>query len=147
MSKTTAELDALKANWLKDPCWDLATTEGFEEYHSELDKFQDEQEAKWKAQREEKAHATFDSKKVAIEIALDGIDPIRLVTDIPAFLVAKEQVHATLLLAEQVKRVGDLLEEKIEEDLESRSLRLADLLAAALDSRSREFATKLYKTE
>ena len=36
MSKTREEVEALKANWLQDPCWDIEKTEGFEEYASEL---------------------------------------------------------------------------------------------------------------
>jgi hypothetical protein len=47
-------------------------------------------------------------------------------------VIAREQVRATLLLAAQVKRVGDLLEQKIEEDLGAHAL---------------ELSTKLYKTE
>ena len=34
--KTKQELDALKVNWLADPCWDIEDTEGFEEHKTEL---------------------------------------------------------------------------------------------------------------
>ncbi len=40
--KTRAEVETLKQQWLKDPCWDLDTTEGFEEYKEELAQFQAE---------------------------------------------------------------------------------------------------------
>lgn len=35
-TKTREEIEALKANWLKDDCWDIETTEGFELYRDEL---------------------------------------------------------------------------------------------------------------
>lgn len=34
--KTTEQIDALKANWSKDPCWDIEATEGFEAHREEL---------------------------------------------------------------------------------------------------------------
>jgi hypothetical protein len=34
--KTHDEIEALKKNWLNDPCWDIEDTEGFEEHHDEL---------------------------------------------------------------------------------------------------------------
>ena len=34
--KTTAELDALKVNWMADPCWDIEDTEGFEAHYTQL---------------------------------------------------------------------------------------------------------------
>ena len=39
--KTRDEVAYLKANWQADPCWDLETTEGFEEYKDELKAFSD----------------------------------------------------------------------------------------------------------
>lgn len=39
-----AEVEDLKRNWRQDPCWDLADTEGFEEYREELAAFQQEHE-------------------------------------------------------------------------------------------------------
>ena len=38
--KTREEVEALKREWLAEPCWDLEKTEGFEEYHDELLMFQ-----------------------------------------------------------------------------------------------------------
>ncbi len=40
------DLEDLKRNWLQDPSWDLAATEGFEEYAEELRSFQAQQEAR-----------------------------------------------------------------------------------------------------
>lgn len=34
--KTRKEIEALKTNWLRDPCWDVEGTEGFEAHHDEL---------------------------------------------------------------------------------------------------------------
>ena len=34
--KSREELESLKRNWLRDPCWDIEETEGFEEHREEL---------------------------------------------------------------------------------------------------------------
>jgi ribosomal protein L7/L12 len=39
--KTREEVEALKKNWLEDPCWDIEDTEGFEEFREELKHFSD----------------------------------------------------------------------------------------------------------
>jgi len=44
--KTQTELQKLKSNWLNDPCWDIETTEGFEEHWDELFKFRKHHEAR-----------------------------------------------------------------------------------------------------
>lgn len=31
--KTRKDIEVLKANWLRDPCWDVEGTEGFEAHH------------------------------------------------------------------------------------------------------------------
>ncbi len=46
-TKTPAEIEQLKTNWLNDPCWDIETTEGFEAHTEELKAFHDEQRVKW----------------------------------------------------------------------------------------------------
>jgi len=38
--KTREEVEKLKHNWLRDPCWDIYDTEGFEEYKEELTAYQ-----------------------------------------------------------------------------------------------------------
>jgi len=43
-SKTWRELEALKASWLGDPCWDLEDTPGFEADRGELYAFRLEQQ-------------------------------------------------------------------------------------------------------
>lgn len=48
------EIEDLKADWLEDPCWDIETTEGFEDHKEELKTFADEQKTKWKAEWDKK---------------------------------------------------------------------------------------------
>jgi hypothetical protein len=47
--KTPAEIEALKKNWLNDPCWDIEETEGFEEHKAELKEFRRLTEMNWRA--------------------------------------------------------------------------------------------------
>jgi hypothetical protein len=51
MIKTVVEIEELKQNWLSDACWDIETTEGFEDYHDELLAYRLEIEELWKAKR------------------------------------------------------------------------------------------------
>jgi len=53
--KTAEEIAKLKENWLKDPCWDIETTAGFEAYVDELKEFRLKVEGLEKARREEQA--------------------------------------------------------------------------------------------
>lgn len=55
--KTRDQVDKLKWNWFEDPIWDLAETEGFEEYKDELIAFRDGCEASWHKDRERKEQA------------------------------------------------------------------------------------------
>lgn len=43
------EIDTLKANWLKDPCWDIEDTPGFEAHRDELVAFHKQMKAEWDA--------------------------------------------------------------------------------------------------
>ena len=38
--RTREDVQLLKQQWLRDPCWDLTDTTGFEEHREELDHFQ-----------------------------------------------------------------------------------------------------------
>ena len=49
--KTAEEIAKLKENWLKDPCWDIETTAGFEAYVDELKEFRLKVEGLEKARR------------------------------------------------------------------------------------------------
>lgn len=50
--KTREEVEYLKNEWLKDACWDIEDTDGFEEYAVELARFAEEHRAIWRAARE-----------------------------------------------------------------------------------------------
>lgn len=43
--KSMDDINALKRNWMGDPCWDIEETEGFEVYADELRQFRLEREA------------------------------------------------------------------------------------------------------
>jgi len=51
---TDKELKDLKSNWKADPCWDIWTTEGFEEHREELIVFQGLMEKQWREDYHEK---------------------------------------------------------------------------------------------
>lgn len=46
------EIQELKDNWRRDPCWDIEDTEGFEEHREELLAYSLEMKAHWKEQAE-----------------------------------------------------------------------------------------------
>ena len=68
--KTRKEVEALKKDWLKDPCWDICDQEGFEEYREELEAYQAAMEAKWKAKYQEEEAA---EKAEAETLGLHGL--------------------------------------------------------------------------
>lgn len=49
---TRDDVEALKAAWVSDACFDLEDVEGYEAYRDELLAFRQEQEAAWAAQRQ-----------------------------------------------------------------------------------------------
>jgi len=51
MPKTREEIEALKANWVNDACWDIEITEGFEDHKEELLAYRKEMEAIWDSER------------------------------------------------------------------------------------------------
>lgn len=51
---TPEQVELLKRNWRADPCWDIETTEGFEEYRTELLTFAQEWGDRWQEEREER---------------------------------------------------------------------------------------------
>ena len=52
--KTKEQIEHLKQDWLNDPCWDISDTEGYEDHYNELKAFEDEQNAKWEQQAQER---------------------------------------------------------------------------------------------
>lgn len=51
--KMLAEVEKLKQDWIRDPCWDIEDSQGFEEYYEELLLFRRAQEALWQARLNE----------------------------------------------------------------------------------------------
>jgi len=131
MAKTSEEIQALKDSWLKDPCWDIEHTEGFEEHEAELLEFHNQQTAVWDEKK--KARKQERLMKVMRETSIDDFE---LAQTISTFSEIEDQVasqdryigefssrpeivqaeltqalaRATLLLVAQVKRVADALE-------------------------------------
>ena len=52
--RTPGEIQALKDNWYKDPCYDIEDTVGFEAHRAELQQYRYECEAHWKKLAQEK---------------------------------------------------------------------------------------------
>jgi len=48
------ELNQLKAQWMTDPCWDIAATPGFEAHRAELESFERVTEARWEQERRQR---------------------------------------------------------------------------------------------
>lgn len=130
MKKTNEELEALKKSWMGDPCWDIEETPGFQEHQAELLEFRKETEAKWEAERQERRNkrlgwignndfntlADFVHTPEDIEATLSLLD--QQVGDCDSavayanFEITRAQVRASLLIAIQIKRVADALEEQ-----------------------------------
>lgn len=120
--KTQEEIEKLKASWRHDPCWDIEETEGFEDHKEELLAYRKQVEAE--SEKKAREYAERRAKKVKEETGVtDAVTAQSICTfaeiefdlnrrDIDALESAKAQVRATLLLAAQVKRVADLLEEQ-----------------------------------
>lgn len=71
--KTREEIQKLKDEWAKDPCWDIEATVGFEDHIEDLIAFKNEMEAKWKEEARKAHEATVKAAK-----ALDAILEARL---------------------------------------------------------------------
>ncbi len=110
---TNIELEELKQSWKKDPCWDIESTEGFEEHIEELLEFS----RKTKEEAEEAFHVQRikDLNRVVQETGCVNLylktyseiaHSASKLTDDPA---AAAQVNATLLLAAQMQRIADKL--------------------------------------
>ncbi|MFK7692878.1 hypothetical protein [Paenibacillus sp. HJGM_3] len=66
--KTAQEIERLKQDWLNDPCFDLAETEGFENHKEELLKFQQETEAAWKSKYEaDQAEIDTEAERIGVK--------------------------------------------------------------------------------
>lgn len=54
MEKSREEIERLKKDWSFDPCWDIETTDGFEDHHDELLIFRLKKEAEWNKEANER---------------------------------------------------------------------------------------------
>lgn len=131
--KTREELEALKDNWLKDPCWDIEDTEGYEDHIEELLDFRLSQELLADAelrlkedQRREKVmistgvgtadvktlDALFTWEEIEHEVSNQDryIGSFSSVSEQVMAELMQAQVRATLLQAAQLKRIADALE-------------------------------------
>jgi methylphosphotriester-DNA--protein-cysteine methyltransferase len=130
-TKSLEELQALKDNWLKDPCYDIYEVEQFQAYRQELIDFQTKQERKWEVAREERENkrATYVREQTGvtdesivcdlctwhdIETAVSSQDryihEMGVVEDQVKVELMQAQVRAMLLQAAQLKRIADALE-------------------------------------
>ena len=91
--RTRKEVLSLKAGWLRDPCWDIEGTEGFEEHEEELLAFRRAAEAGWAAKAAER-EAALDAE--ADQLGMRGL--LRIVRQ-GETLQARQQ-QAILLLTE-----------------------------------------------
>ena len=129
--KTREEIEALKASWRHDPCWDIEDSEGFEDHKEELLAYRREVEAaaeqRTLEKRAERAKQVLDEIGIAdmhsaqylytfaeIEIDLKQCDSqigeASTMGELAALTIAQANARAMLLLAAQVKRVADELE-------------------------------------
>ena len=63
--KTRHDIEVLKAGWLRNPCWDVETTPGFEAHADELRAFRLATEARWKV--------AGDAREAAIDAEADQL--------------------------------------------------------------------------
>jgi hypothetical protein len=120
---TQEEIEKLKKGWLKDPCWDIEITEGFEQHVEELFNFrrQTEAEQKAKVEKRENYRAEFVRGKTGVadkdivlylstweEIEHEIRNSQRQQENFD--FLAAAQIRATLLQAAQLKRIADALE-------------------------------------
>lgn len=67
--KNKQELDALKNNWLVDPCWDIEQTEGFSDHYNELLNFRLDREKRWENDRQKLINEKSEKLKISNELA------------------------------------------------------------------------------
>jgi len=129
---TDKELNQLKESWKRDPIWDIEDTCGFEEHHDELLEWRRQYEAEQNKRYEEgiarrartvQVETGISNASIAQDICTYGIIEghvaaqdrmIDELDDKSALVQARlkqNEIRALLLLAAQVQRVADALEE------------------------------------
>lgn len=125
MAKTRDEIEALKEGWKRDPIWDIEDTEGFEQHREELLAWRRDWEDEVNKRVAANAKKRIEQMKKETGIT-DSMTAMYLRTfaelqiniqnarrgDISEAMVslAEASASATLLLAAQVKRVADELQ-------------------------------------
>jgi hypothetical protein len=153
MKQTKEEIQTLKDSWMKDPCWDIEETEGFEEHVEELLAFRKEKEAEWTRQEEERiakrarvvmVETGIVNSSVAQEVSTyreiehavasqdQYISAFSSLADQVKVELMQAQVRATLLMSAQMQRIADALEARNESE-------------EATDNQ--DYMTRLYKVE
>ena len=69
VKKTPAEVEELKKDWLDDPHWDLAETEGFEVHREELAEFEERAHARWERDRVFRRHMKAIRLECSVEVS------------------------------------------------------------------------------
>jgi hypothetical protein len=137
---TQDEIEKLKKSWMKDPCWDIEDTEGFEEHREELLAYRKELEIEYQRNEEERIARRARVVEIDTGVALSGaaqaietyaeieheIERAINKTESPSDYLLAAQVRAILLLAAQVQRMAQALE-------------------AGNDNDQVDFMTRLYK--
>lgn len=143
--KTKDEVQALKDSWLKDPCWDIEDTEGFEDHYEELLAYR--KEANEERARQYEEGIARRARKILVETGIENatiaqsimtyeeierdvaredynIGNASTVGEVAALTIARAQVRATLLLAAQMQRIADALESAESRDSLAESVRI-----------------------
>jgi hypothetical protein len=68
-SITREDVERLKQNWLKDPCWDIEDTEGFENFRDELFEYRKAEEDRWA----EKCYREAQTKAANLGVSIETI--------------------------------------------------------------------------
>lgn len=87
--KTRHDIEVLKAGWLRDPCWDIETTSGFEAHACELHAFRLATKARWKAAE--------DAREAAIDAEADRLGTHGLLRLVRQLETMQQRHHAALL--------------------------------------------------
>jgi hypothetical protein len=127
MKTTNEEVEALKRIWIKDPCWDIEDTGGFEAYHDELLAWRKEQDRQFELKKQDRADFVREQTGVAdadivsdlwtwreIERAVESQDEYLGAFSTRESIIMAElamaHTRAILLQAAQLKRIADVLE-------------------------------------
>ena len=121
MMATREEIEKLKESWLKDPCWVIEDTKGFEEHREELLAYSQEAQKQWKAASEKRRAERIKKVEEATGVGGDAAealctfgeiedDVIMATRTTDSDLYGASTVRALLLVAAQLKRIADFCE-------------------------------------